>query len=118
MLLWHGEYGAKQYLLPSTIDEFTRVQFPENGNRRGLGFDKPPHTYTPDGPNCFSASSQSFGHSGYTGTYIWADPENNLIYIFLSNRVYPDASNQKLAEMNIRTRIHQAMYDILECGIK
>ncbi len=118
MLLWHGEYGAKQYLLPSTINEFTKVQFPENGNRRGLGFDKPLHTYTPDGPTCLSASSQSFGHSGFTGTYIWADPVNNLIYVFLSNRVYPDASNQKLAEMNIRTRIHQAMYDLLECGIK
>jgi len=118
MLLWHGEYGAKQYLLPSTINEFIKVQFPENGNRRGLGFDKPLHTYTPDGPTCFSASSQSFGHSGFTGTYIWADPVNNLIYVFLSNRVYPDASNQKLAEMNIRTRIHQTMYDILECGTK
>ena len=118
MLLWHGEYGAKQYLLPSTINEFTRVQFPENRNRRGLGFDKPLNTYIPDGPSCRSASPQSFGHSGFTGTYIWADPENNLIYVFLSNRVYPDASNQKLQEMNIRTRIHQAMYDILDCGIK
>jgi beta-N-acetylhexosaminidase len=118
MLLWHGEYGGKQYLLPSTVREFTRVQFPENGNRRGLGFDKPLNTYIPDGPSCRSASAESFGHSGFTGTYIWADPENNLIYIFLSNRVYPDASNQKLQEMNIRTRIHQLMYDILEDHMK
>ena len=114
MLLWHGEYGAKQYLLPSTIKEFTRAQFPENENRRGLGFDRPLNTYIPDGPSCESASLQSYGHSGFTGTYIWADPENNLIYVFLSNRVNPDASNQKLEKMNIRTRIHQAMYDILD----
>ncbi|MCX6251535.1 MAG: serine hydrolase [Bacteroidetes bacterium] len=114
MLLNRGNYGGRQYLNSETIDEFTRVQFPANGNRRGMGFDKPQNTYSSDGPTCKSASLQSFGHSGFTGTYIWADPVNNFIYIFLSNRVYPDASNQKLLEMNIRTRIHQAMYDILE----
>ena len=113
MLLNSGEYGGKQYLLPSTIKEFTRMQFPEKGNRRGLGFDKPSTTYIPDGPVCKSASPQSFGHSGFTGTYIWADPENNLIFVFLSNRVCPDAGNQKISEMNIRTDIHQAMYDLL-----
>jgi beta-N-acetylhexosaminidase len=109
-----GEYGGKQYFLPSTVREFTRVQFPAAGNRRALGFDKPTLTYRPDGPCCNSASPSSFGHSGFTGTYVWADPENDLIYVFLSNRVYPDASNEKLVELNIRTRIHQAMYDILE----
>jgi beta-N-acetylhexosaminidase len=118
MLVWHGEYGGKQYLLPSTVKEFTRVQYPGNRNRRGLGFDKPLNNFIPDGPSCQSASPQSFGHSGFTGTYIWADPENGLVYVFLSNRVYPDASNQKLEKMNIRTRIHQAMYDILECRTK
>jgi beta-N-acetylhexosaminidase len=68
----------------------------------------------PDGPCCKSASLKSFGHSGFTGTYLWADPENRLSYIFLSNRVCPDASNEKIVQMNIRTKIHQAMYDILE----
>ena len=54
-----------------------------------------------------------FGHSGFTGTYVWADPSNNLLFIFLSNRVCPDAANQKLSELNIRTKLHQAMYDLL-----
>ncbi len=114
LFLNNGEYGGKQYFLPSTIKEFTRVQFPANGNRRALGFDKPTLNSISDGPSCKSASLKSFGHSGFTGTYIWADPENRLSYIFLSNRVYPDASNERIVEMNIRTRIHQAMYDILE----
>jgi beta-glucosidase-like glycosyl hydrolase/CubicO group peptidase (beta-lactamase class C family) len=114
LFLNNGEYGGKQYFLPSTIKEFTRVQFPGSGNRRALGFDKPTAHFMPDGPACKSASAGSFGHSGFTGTYIWADPENHLSYVFLSNRVYPDASNEKIVEMNIRTRIHQAMYDILQ----
>lgn len=114
LLLNNGEYGEKQYFLPSTVKEFTRTQFPGNGNRRALGFDKPTLTFRTDGPCCRSASPLSFGHSGFTGTYIWADPENHLSFVFLSNRVYPDASNEKIVEMNIRTRIHQAMYDILE----
>lgn len=114
MLLNGGEYGAKRYFLPSTVKEFTKVQFPENGNRRGVGFDKPQINYTSDGPTCKSASPNSYGHTGFTGTYIWADPDNQLLYVFLSNRVYPSASNQKISEMNIRTEIHQAMYDILD----
>jgi beta-N-acetylhexosaminidase len=114
MLLNGGEYGGKRYYLPSTVKEFTKIQFPEKENRRGLGFDKPQVSYSPDGPSCKSASTESFGHSGFTGTYMWADPENELIYIFLSNRICPDASNQKISEMNIRTEIHQAMYDILD----
>jgi beta-glucosidase-like glycosyl hydrolase/CubicO group peptidase (beta-lactamase class C family) len=114
LFLNKGEYGGRQFFLPSTIKEFTRVQFPANGNRRALGFDKPTLNPISDGPCCKSASPESFGHSGFTGTYIWADPENQLSYIFLSNRVYPDTSNEKIVEMNIRTRIHQAMYDILE----
>jgi beta-glucosidase-like glycosyl hydrolase/CubicO group peptidase (beta-lactamase class C family) len=114
LFLNNGEYGGKQYFLPSTIKEFTRVQFPANGNRRALGFDKPTLNPMPDGPCCKSASPESFGHSGFTGTYLWADPDNRLNYIFLSNRVYPDASNEKIVQMNIRTKIHQAMYDILE----
>ena len=95
------------------MKEFTRVQFPERGNRRGIGFDKPLLHPSPDSPACRSASPQSFGHSGFTGTYIWADPENDLLYIFLSNRVCPSAANQKLSEMNVRTNIHQSVYDLL-----
>lgn len=116
LFLNNGEYGGKQYFLPSTIREFTRVQFPAKRNRRALGFDKPTLNYTPDGPSCKSASAASFGHSGFTGTYLWADPENKLSYVFLSNRVYPDAANEKIVEMNIRTKIHEAMYDILKAA--
>ncbi len=114
MLLQNGTYGGKQYLSPATIREFTRVQFPGRGNRRGAGFDKPPLNFSLDGPACKGASAQSFGHSGFTGTYIWADPANGLTYIFLSNRIYPGAANQKLSEMNIRTKIHQSVYDLLQ----
>ena len=55
----------------------------------------------------------SFGHSGFTGTYTWADPKNQLIYVFLSNRIYPDADNRKLMKMNLRTKIHELMCQIL-----
>ena len=114
MLLNDGAYGGRQYLLPSTIREFTKVQYPDSQNRRGLGFDKPPAGYIADGPACRSASPSSFGHSGFTGTYVWADPENQLIYVFLSNRVCPDAGNNTLSRLNIRTNLHQAMYDLLD----
>ena len=114
MLLNHGAYGGKQYLLPSTIREFTRKQFPGKESRRGMGFDKPMPEYDPNGPACEAASSASFGHSGFTGTYMWADPANGLIYVFLSNRIYPDAANPKISQMNIRTGIHQKMYEIIK----
>jgi len=114
MLLQDGTYGGKQYLSPATVREFTRTQFPGKGNRRGAGFDKPLIHYAHGGPACQAASQLSFGHSGFTGTYIWADPANGLLYVFLSNRVCPDAGNQKLSEMNIRTDIHQAAYDLLQ----
>jgi CubicO group peptidase (beta-lactamase class C family) len=112
MLLNKGEYGGNKYLSAETVDLFTRTYDPPQ-NRRGLGFDKPPMKNDPGGPVCSSASPLSYGHSGFTGTYIWADPANNLLYVFLSNRVCPDANNQKLSMMNIRTNIHQAVYDHL-----
>jgi beta-N-acetylhexosaminidase len=114
MLLQGGIYGNKQYLQTSTIEEFTRQQFPLNHNRRGLGFDKPLPEYSIEGPACKSASPASYGHSGFTGTYIWVDPENQLVFIFLSNRVYPDADNNNLSGLNIRPKIHQYFYDAIE----
>ncbi|MCX6281692.1 MAG: serine hydrolase [Bacteroidetes bacterium] len=119
MLINQGSYGGKQYFSPSTVRTFTSCQFPGSGNRRALGFDKPLFTYRPDSPCCKSASPESFGHSGFTGTYTWADPANGLVYVFLSNRVCPSAVNQKLRDMNIRTNIQQAVYDLFEkFGIK
>jgi CubicO group peptidase (beta-lactamase class C family) len=114
MLLQNGTYGEKRYLSEKTVSTFTARYNPGSGNRRGLGFDKPPAIWSADGPVCNGATAKSYGHSGFTGTYVWADPSNNLLYVFLSNRIHPDAGNQKLSQMNIRTDIHQTMYEILK----
>ncbi len=110
LFLNEGEYGGKRYISSETIREFIKCQFCKDGNRRGIGFDKP----EPDGnggPTCDCVSYLSFGHSGFTGTIAWADPEQDIVYIFLSNRVYPDAENTKLLKMNVRTNIQQVIYD-------
>ncbi|MBC8308401.1 MAG: serine hydrolase [Pelagibacterales bacterium] len=112
MYLQKGQYGGEQYLSEQVISEFTKRQFPQN-NRRGAGFDKPVFKGQEGGPVCQSASASSFGHSGFTGTLAWADPENQLVYIFLSNSIHPDASNKKLLKMDVRTEIMQVIYDSL-----
>ena len=114
MLLQNGSYAGVNYIDSALISEFTKIQFPLNDNRRGIGFDKPLQIYDEEGPTCEEVSDSSFGHSGFTGTYIWADPENNLIYVFLSNRVCPDASNLKIVDENIRTNIHKLFYEAIE----
>jgi beta-N-acetylhexosaminidase len=114
MLMNSGSYGGRQYFAPQVLSEFTRTQFPLNDNRKGIGFDKPQLRREEDGPTSFGVSDSSFGHSGFTGAYAWADPEHGLVYIFLSNRVHPSASNNKLGTLNIRTSIHQVFYDALE----
>ena len=106
--------GGQRYLDGDILTEFTTTQFPLNENRRAIGFDKPLLIYDEGGPTCKSASRESFGHSGFTGTYAWADPENGLVYIFLSNRVHPDMSNIKIMEYDIRTSLHQVFYDAIE----
>ncbi len=114
MFLNGGVYNGIEYLRPEVIKEFTTCQFPELGNRRGLGFDKPLLEYEDHRTNCKSTSPASFGHSGFTGTYTWADPANGLVYVFISNRIYPDMHNNKISELDIRTNIHQLFYDSLE----
>lgn len=115
MYMQMGTYGGVQYLKKETMEEFTQVQFPGNGNRRGLGFDKPLLNNKEVAPEqsypCPGASPESFGHSGFTGTFIWADPTNRLTYIFLSNRVYPTREGNMLGKLNIRTNILQVFYD-------
>lgn len=111
LLLNGGTYGGYRYFNNSTISNFTAKQYA--GNRRAIGFDKP----TPpgqDGPTCDAASSESFGHTGFTGTIAWADPKYNLIYIFLCNRVYPSAEENTLAKQNIRPKIQQVIYDAIK----
>lgn len=111
MLLNGGSLNGLQLLKPETIAYFNTVYFREQENRRGLGFDKPPIEEKPrfrtPGE---SASPDSFGHTGFTGTFAWADPANELVVVFLSNRVHPDASNPLLMRMNIRTDIHELFY--------
>jgi len=116
MLLQDGSYGGRQFIKPETVALFTKRQF--KGNRRGLGFDKPQLIPTEPGPACEEASANSFGHTGFTGTYIWADPDNDLIIVFLSNRVNPDAEPNKLAQLGIRTQIQQALYKALNKNLK
>ena len=114
MYLQKGYYGGHQFIDSLTIKEFTRYQFDGNKNRRALGFDKPFKKYDKYGPVCKSASRKSFGHSGFTGTYVWADPKNQTVYVFLSNRVYPRSDNYKISKFDIRTNIQQAIYNAIE----
>lgn len=117
MYLNGGEYGGRRYLSEEVITEFARVQFPENDNRRGIGFDKPlidNHERSDERAYpCKDASPDSFGHSGFTGTFVWMDPDYDLLYIFLSNRVHPTRDNNMISTLNIRTEILQAVYDTI-----
>ena len=112
MLLNNGTYGGERYLSASVIKEYTKCQFCETDNRRGAGFDKPVRDNS-SGPTCNCVSFKSFGHSGFTGTITWADPDEQLVYIFLSNRVYPSSENLKLIKMDIRTNIQEVIYKSL-----
>ena len=107
-----GTYGGHEYLYSSTLDKFNTCYYCEQENRRGVGFDKPQLKEV--GPTCGCVSMTSFGHSGFTGTYAWADPEEEIIYIFLSNRTYPDATNRKLIKEDIRTKIQSLIYEAIE----
>lgn len=114
MWLQGGVYGGERYLKTATVDLFTTYQYPNRGNRRALGFDKPLLEYDfALSSVAQSASHRSFGHTGFTGTLVWADPAHNLIYIFLSNRVYPTRVNPRIYQLNVRPGIHQILYDYL-----
>jgi beta-N-acetylhexosaminidase len=113
-----GEYGGQQMIGRNVMEEYTRVQYPDNNNRRGLGFDKPllnnSQLSQKESYPTRSASPSSFGHSGYTGTFVWVDPEYDITYVFLCNRVYPSRNNNLLSDMNIRSEILQAIYDSIK----
>ncbi|MDC3338138.1 serine hydrolase [Flavobacteriales bacterium] len=107
----YGSYGGTRYLSDSIVRKYTSSPFLENRNRRGIAFDKPVREGG-SGPTCSKcASDESFGHSGFTGTLTWVDPKLNLVYVFLSNRVYPDAGNRKIISMGIRTKIQRVLYN-------
>ncbi|HTF17025.1 MAG TPA: serine hydrolase [Chryseolinea sp.] len=109
MLLQEGYYGGYRYYKPETVRLFTNKQFDKS--RRGLGWDKPVQSDW-NSPTSLKASPRTFGHTGFTGTCLWVDPEFDLVYVFLSNRVYPDRSG-KLITYNIRSRIQDVIYDAI-----
>ncbi|MFN5183162.1 MAG: serine hydrolase domain-containing protein [Bacteroidota bacterium] len=113
MLLNKGVYGGERFLDSNTVKLFAwKNYFPSN--RRGLCFEKPDLDRKKEGPVTSEASMESFGHSGFTGTFVWADPSNQLIYVFLSNRVHPNAESNKLAASHIRPKIHKLLYEAIE----
>ncbi|WP_447640452.1 MULTISPECIES: glycoside hydrolase family 3 N-terminal domain-containing protein [Chitinophagaceae] len=115
MLLNGGTYNGKQYLQQSTIDQWTAYN--SNISRRGLGFDKPykDNATSNDPYPSKYASPAAFGHTGYTGTCIWADPKEDLLFVFLCNRVYPDGgANGKLGKLNVRENILDAAYKAID----
>jgi beta-N-acetylhexosaminidase len=112
MLLDGGTYGGKRIIKESTVSLFTRKQL--KTSRRGLGFDKPETDPKKASPVSKVVSPLAFGHTGFTGTCAWVDPKYGLVYVFLSNRVYPSAENKKLVEMNVRTRIQDVIYDAIK----
>ena len=109
LLLNRGEYGGVRYYKPETIDLFTSKQ--SKTSRRGLGFDRYDPKKGADYPSKL-ANPSVFGHTGYTGTCIWVDPNNQLIYIFLSNRVHPQVST-KIYDLNVRSRIQDVIYETI-----
>lgn len=113
LYLNNGRYGGREYLDKKIIAEYTSCIACNNGNRRGYGFDKPQPGGGSSGPGFTGLSTASFGHTGFTGTMTWADPDTDIIYVFLSNRVYPDAMNNLLVQLDVRTKVHKAIYDAM-----
>ncbi|WP_238807792.1 glycoside hydrolase family 3 N-terminal domain-containing protein [Emticicia aquatica] len=112
MYLQKGYYGGTQFIKPEVLAECTKYQFPALKNRRAIAFDK--LDFNPkvgNGPT--SASSESYGHSGFTGTFVWIEPKYNFVYTFLSNRVYPTRDNGKISTLNIRTEVGEQIYKMI-----
>ncbi|MCX7549714.1 glycoside hydrolase family 3 N-terminal domain-containing protein [Xanthomarina sp. F2636L] len=111
LFLQKGFYGGKRYFKPETVDKYNTCYFCDEDNRRGIGFDKP--QLGDVGPTCGCVSMASFGHSGFTGTYAWADPDEEIVYVFLANRTYPKADSNLLLKANIRTDIQRLIYEAI-----
>lgn len=110
MYLQKGNYGGIQYFSSKTFDEFNTCYLCADGNIRGLGFNKPRGI---DNPASKSASDSSFGHTGFTGTITWVDPETETVYVFLSNRTYPEYTGNSLAKGKIREQVQEVIYDAI-----
>jgi beta-N-acetylhexosaminidase len=111
LFLQKGNYGDHQFFTEETFQKFNTCYFCKDQNRRGLGFDKP--QLGQEGPTCGCVSMTSFGHTGFTGTMAWADPDKELVYVFLSNRTYPDANTNLLSKENIRENIQKIIYEAI-----
>ena len=109
LYLQEGTYGGKRYFSADTFRTFNTCHYCDQDNRRGIGFDKP--QLEDEGPTCGCLSMTSFGHSGFTGTYTWADPEEEIVYVFLANRTYPNSDSNRLLKENIRTEIQRLIYE-------
>jgi len=111
MYLQKGYYGGKRYFSPETIDKYNTCYYCSADNRRGIGFDKP--QLGESGATCGCVSPKSFGHSGFTGTFAWADPDSEIVYVFMANRTYPEAGINRLSREDIRANIQQVIYDAI-----
>ena len=111
MLLWGGHYRGVSYFKKETIDYF--IAYNATISRRGLGFDKPASDELDGGPAGNRCSGYSFGHQGFTGTCVWADPANGVVFVFLSNRVNPSAENNLINKLSVRTIVQDRLYDAL-----
>jgi CubicO group peptidase (beta-lactamase class C family) len=111
MLLNKGYYGKTRYFKPATVAMFTAYQ--SALNHRGLGFDKPATDANDGGPAGARTSAQAFGHQGFTGTCVWADPATGILFVFLSNRVHPSADNTKINKLNVRTLTQDYLYEAM-----
>lgn len=111
-LMNKGQIGNHSLIKKEVVDLYTACHFCPT-NRRGLGFDKPTISIT-NGPTCDLVSPSTFGHSGFTGTITWADPTNKVVYVFLSNRVYPDAENKKITKMSVRNEVQRVLYEAIK----
>jgi len=114
MYLQKGIYNGKRYITEATLNEFSKIQYPKNNNRRGLGFDKPlignDNLSIKKAYPAPEVNAASFGHAGYTGAFVWADPKEQLVFIFLSNRVYPTRTHRNIYNLNIRPALQQVFY--------
>ena len=111
MYLQNGKANGHEFITSKTLNDFNQCYYCNQGNRRGVGFDKP--QLEGNGSTCGCVSDISFGHMGFTGTYTWVDPDQELIFVFLSNRTYPSMSNNLLGKNNIRTRMQELIYKAL-----
>lgn len=112
LYLQKGYYGGKRYFLPKTVDKFNNRYYADDNIRKGVGFDKP-QLIKKEKATCDCVSDTSFGHSGFTGTYTWADPKSEIVYVFLSNRVYPTMDNKDLIKYNVRTEIQRFIQEAI-----